>query len=189
MHLSLFAGHKVVARGAGVSDQRVKLALGVKDNPVGTGRSASVDLVRGQDRELVPRRCGREAESFVVVVLVRVATCKFDVSIPICQELGIPSCGRGFITYLVRCQTGSLSKPQPEPRQCPLAKENGNVSGNESLSCFFSESLPSSKLNHRCKHTHPALGGRRPQAQPRARRWELPPTRRRKRTEPRGTEI
>jgi hypothetical protein len=91
MHLSLFAGHKVIARGPSVGDQRVKAALGIKNNPVGTRRSACVDLVRGQDRELVPRLGGWETESFVVVVLVRVATCEFNVSSLICEELGLSS--------------------------------------------------------------------------------------------------
>lgn len=63
-----------------MGDQRVKVALRVKDDPVRTGRSARVDLVCGQDRELVPRRGGWETEALVVVVLVRVATCGFIVS-------------------------------------------------------------------------------------------------------------
>jgi hypothetical protein len=88
MHLSLIAGHKVVARGPSVSDQRVKVALSVKDDPVGTRRTARVDLVRGQDRELVPRTPGREAEPFVVVVLVRITACKMNVSDSISFKYG-----------------------------------------------------------------------------------------------------
>lgn len=88
LHLGLLAGDKVVARGTSVSDQRVKVALRVKDDPVRTRRSARVDLVCGQDRELVPRAGCWEAEALVVVVLVRVATCKFIVSNLVLQELG-----------------------------------------------------------------------------------------------------
>lgn len=56
IHLSLLAGNKVVPRGSSVSDQRIKLALRVEDDPVRTRRSAGVDLVRRKDRELIPRR-------------------------------------------------------------------------------------------------------------------------------------
>lgn len=45
LHLGLLAGDKVIARGASVSDERVKVALRVKDDPVRTRRSARVDLV------------------------------------------------------------------------------------------------------------------------------------------------
>ena len=36
-----------------MSDQCVKTALGIKDDPVGTRGSASVDLVRGQNWEFI----------------------------------------------------------------------------------------------------------------------------------------
>lgn len=111
-----------------MSDERVKAALRVKDDPVRTGRSAGVDLVRRKDRELVPRACGREAEALVVVVLVRVATCEIYCEQSDLSRAGIPMLRGGggweFVSYLVRCRTCSWNKPQPGHRQYPLATQS-----------------------------------------------------------------
>lgn len=55
-----------------MGDDGVEVALGIEDDTVGSGAATGVDAEGGQNRELVPRGSGREAEALVVVVLVRV---------------------------------------------------------------------------------------------------------------------
>lgn len=69
----LVASNKVVAGSTGMGDEAVQVALRVKDDTVGTGRAARVDLVGGEDGVFVPRASGREVEALAVVVLVGVA--------------------------------------------------------------------------------------------------------------------
>lgn len=74
--LVLRASNEVVAASTGVGDDGVEVAIGVEDDTVGTGAATSVDLEAVQDGELVPGARGREAETLVVVVLVRVGVWK-----------------------------------------------------------------------------------------------------------------
>lgn len=55
-----------------MGDDGVEVALGVENDTVGSGASTGVHLEGVQNRELVPRRSGGEAEALIVVVLVRV---------------------------------------------------------------------------------------------------------------------
>jgi hypothetical protein len=80
---SLFgASDKVIAAGTGVGDQAVEVTITVENDTVGARRAAAVDLVRRQDREFVPGGGSREAETLIVVVLVRVVVCVCISKIP-----------------------------------------------------------------------------------------------------------
>ena len=48
--------------------ERIKSALRVENDTIGTGRATSVGRVRTQDGKFVPRLGGWEAEAFIVVV-------------------------------------------------------------------------------------------------------------------------
>lgn len=73
LYLLLVASNKVVAGSTGVGDERVKVALRIEDDTVGTGGATRVDLVGREDGVFVPRGRGREVEALTVVVLVGVA--------------------------------------------------------------------------------------------------------------------
>lgn len=80
------AGDEVPIAGACVRDQAVEGAVVVEHNAVRAGRAAGVDVVAGQDGELVPRARRGEREVLVIVVLVRVVVCAVSASVSVrCQ--------------------------------------------------------------------------------------------------------
>ena len=72
----LLASNKVVTASTSVGDERIEVAISVKDDTISSRAASSVHLEGGQNGELVPRGGGGELETLVVVVLVRIAVCR-----------------------------------------------------------------------------------------------------------------